>query len=163
MHLKPSSQMEFTYKKMFTCFAELFLSGPVLILTSLNSKTKANKAAVAASIVTILGKYHWFMFSLLCFSSSTDVLLLHALLKTLNSSILSPHLWTVFTIHLVHSQLWDCVCDLWAIKWDKLMLMHICGAAWYGWNVYKAHVEEWDECVGNQMQQKLILISRLFS
>lgn len=67
---------------MFTCFAELLLSGTVLILTSLHSKTKANQVAVAASIMTILGKYQGFMVLQLCFSSSTDVLLLHAFLKT---------------------------------------------------------------------------------
>lgn len=43
MHLKPSSHMQLIYKKMFTCTAELFLSGIVLILTSLNNKTKAKK------------------------------------------------------------------------------------------------------------------------
>lgn len=40
--------MAFTHKEMFTCFAELLLSGTVLILTSLNNKTKVNKVAVAA-------------------------------------------------------------------------------------------------------------------
>lgn len=67
--------MEFTYKTMLVCFAELFLLGTVLIFISLKNKNKANKVVVAVPpCATILGKYQWFIFSLLCFSSSTDVL-----------------------------------------------------------------------------------------
>lgn len=66
--------MEFTYKTKLVCFAELFILGTVLILVSLKNKSKANKVVVAVLLcVTVLGKYQWFIFSLLCFSFHTDV------------------------------------------------------------------------------------------
>lgn len=164
MHLKPSSQMGFTCQKMFSCFAELFLSGTVLILTSLNNKSKANKVAVAAPPLWLsLGNISGSCFYSCVLAPPQTCSCCMPPSKLLCFSILSPHFWMVFTIHLVHSQLQDCVYDLWAGKWDELMLTHICGVTQYGWNMYKAHVEEWKESVGIKRQQKLILISCLFS
>lgn len=62
------------------------------------------------------------------------------------SPIFSPNFWMLFTICLVHFKLQECVCNLWAIKWDKLTA-HLKGALWSNWvwleHIQSAHGRMW--------------------